>query len=201
VVASVALVSTFLLAPAADAATTGANTATLTVAPPAVRSLTVTPSTSTFANCSGSNASQLAIPNGTCSVGTVATSVTGGVTVTNGSVPGEVFVNGGNAVPSDAGTPWTLAGTIWIGSSVPTPGANQYDEATTDYSTNGSGQIFTSFANTAICDHSFSPNAVPGGSCTASAGQVGQEALDLVGPSSSTDAGPFSITTTWTAAP
>jgi hypothetical protein len=196
--ATVALVPMLLLAPAADAATTGANTATLNVAPPAVRSLTVTPSTSTFGNCSGSNPSQLTLPNGTYSVGTLTTSVSGGVTVTNGSVAGEIFVNSGNAVPSDAGTPWTLIGAAtWTSSSTPAPGANQYGEATSIYSTIFNSQIINQLSGTASCDHSFST----GGTCSASAGQAGQEQLLLVGPSSSTDAGPFSITTTWTAAP
>jgi hypothetical protein len=179
-IGGVSLLPLVLSALPAYAATSGQNASTLTLAPQAVVSLTVTPTTGTFANCSGANSAQLAFPNGTCEVT--------GITITNGSVADQIFVNGQNAIPTDAGTPWTLVDA--------TPGPNQFEEVSTGIPAAGEQALFLS--NTPQCDTAFT--AEPG-NCNAAAGSSGPEIgiLDVTGPSSSTDSGPFTVTTTWTA--
>jgi hypothetical protein len=191
----VALVPVAAVTLPAGAATSGSSSATLTLTPPPVRSVTVTPATATFANCSGPNANLLAFPNGTCSVGTfVAGPVTGGITVTNGAAAGHIYVNGANAVPADAGTPWTLTSAI-------APGTDSYLEETGAYSNSINAPVHQVLTNTAACDVAFTPAFAVGGGCAATAGQVGNEQLAITGPSTSSDSGPFTITTTWTAVP
>jgi hypothetical protein len=188
----------------ASAATTGSNTATVGILPPAVRSITVSPGTGAFGECSGPNTSgsspipsDLAFPNGACQLGDLLGSggVSGGITITNGTVAGHIDVNGQSATPADAGTPWTLESTS------ATPGVNQFQESTIG------GQVLTVATNGApvdtapVCDQGFTVVGTVG-SCSASAGQSSNEILGITGPSSSTDQnGPFTITTTWTAVP
>jgi hypothetical protein len=190
-VGAAALLPMVLVALPADAASSGSNGATVNLTPAAVRSLTVTPATSTFGNCSGGNASELAFPNGLCSVGTFSTSpVTGGVTVTNGSTAGHIDVSGGNAVPADHGTPWSLV-TLQV-----LPGTDQFLEVT-ESAAPGTGQT-TLVVPTASCDVAFDVGL---DGCAATSGQSTEEELAINGPSTSSDAGPFTITTTWTAVP
>jgi hypothetical protein len=193
------LVATMMALPAA-ASTSGSNTATVQLVPPAVRSITVSPATAVFNHCSP-NATALAFPNGACQVGlqdATTGAITGGITITNGSVAGHIDVNGQNATPSDVGgTPWTLLTTP------STPGINQFIEETFGSSlVNSNGSLV---APTPLCDGAFTLAGTPPnqtGDCSASANQSANEALLLEGPSSSTDQnGPFTITTTWTAVP
>ena len=211
----VGLLSLSLLTLPADAATSGSNAATVTVAPALVRSLTVTPPTSTFGNCSGGTASELAIPNGTCSVGQMlqpniaVNGATGGVTVTNGSVADQIDVNGGPAAPTDAGTPWTLTASTAFSqtdisdvlsspSFTPLAGPNQFEE---EGQAELAGVVVNSqVGSSAACDGAFTAQNCSSTNSAAS-GASTQEILYLGGPSSSTDAGPFTVTTTWTAAP
>jgi hypothetical protein len=176
-----------LFALPADAASTGSNAGTVTVAPEAVRSLTVTPASSTFANCSGGNATEMSIPNGSCSVGVPSGQViAGGVTITNGSVAGHIDVIGQSAVPA-SGTAWAL-----VNANGPAPGQDQFAETL-----GGGGPLFGggTVTTTASCDTAFT-----GGSCqTATAGATQEEAINIFGPSASTSPGPFTVTTTWTA--
>jgi hypothetical protein len=200
--AVVAVVPALALAVPATAATTGSNVGTLTLTPPAVRSVTVTPATSTFANCTGPNAAQLAFPNGFCSVGVAGNSgAAGGVTVTNGTAAGHIDVNGANAVPSDSGTPWTLLDSpSAYAPSLTTPAADQYDELT-QVLFSGHGVVNSVVSTTPTCDLAFDGTTSTPGGCTAAAGASTTESLVIEGPSTSTDAGPFAITTTWTAVP
>jgi hypothetical protein len=74
----------------ASAATSGSNTASVNLAPPVVRSITVSPATATFGPCfdtSGAVANGLVFPNGTCQIGSTngAGVVNGGITITNGN--------------------------------------------------------------------------------------------------------------------
>ncbi len=55
-----ALSPLLLMALPAQAATSGANAGVVTLTPAAVRSVTVTPATSTFANCTGGNPARIA---------------------------------------------------------------------------------------------------------------------------------------------
>jgi hypothetical protein len=56
-------------------------------------------------------------------------------------------------------------------------------------------------STTPACDTAFTVAGTTG-DCTASAGQASNEALNIMGPTSSTDQnGPFTVTTTWTAVP
>ena len=87
---------------AAFASSTGSNTATVSVSV-AVRSLTVTPASSTFGTCtdgSGDAATVLTIPGGTCQTGIPGSGV-GGITITNTGVAGHIDINGAAAQPSD----------------------------------------------------------------------------------------------------
>lgn len=188
----------------ATAATTGSNTATVQLTPPPVRSVTVSPSTAAFGNCSGpnetgtnSNPAELAFPNGSCLVGTAGAAViTGGITITNGTAAGSIDVNGQAATPADAGTPWSL-----VPASAGTPGVDQFVEATDGSALTSASGNYTSVTSTPTCDTAFTVVS-SAGSCAAAAGQSSEEALVIEGPSSSTDQnGPFTITTTWTAVP
>ncbi|HTW05886.1 MAG TPA: hypothetical protein VME46_00130 [Acidimicrobiales bacterium] len=168
--------------------TSGTNTATLNVAPPPVVSITVSPTASTFGNCvteNGAPSSALVIPLGVCSVGQVVEgAVVGGITITNGSAPAEIEVNGAAAEPSDGGTPWALSNN---GGS----NANVFGESVWSVLDQGS----TNIQPTATCDIAFA-----GQGCSAAAGASQTEQLYVGAPTSSTDTSPtWTITTTWTA--
>jgi hypothetical protein len=175
-------------APPAFAGTDGTNSATLNVAPPPVVSITVSPVDSTFGNCTGGTSSaQLSIPNGTCYVGQFqGTVVEGGITITNGTAPAQIDVNGAAAAPSDGGTGWSL--------STNGPGTNAYVEGIES----SASQMPTLIGTTPACDNAFGD--MGGLGCSASPGQSASEILVLDAPSSSTaTASSFTITTTWTA--
>lgn len=185
----------------AGASTTGTNSATVNLAPPPVRSVTISPTTSAFGACSGANGTgssvdpgELEFPNGWCFVGASGPTGTTGITITNGAASGHIDVNGQDATPADNGTPWALIATG-------TPGTDQFREAT-----NGS-QMASVPSNevivptTPVCDTGFTVTA-GSGDCTAAANQSSTEVLVIEGPSVSSDQnGPFTIVTTWTAVP
>src|SRR6516225_4803756 len=83
---------------------------------PTIVSVTVSPSSASFGGCAGGNASvntastsaALGFPNGHCSLGTPGAHGSFPITITNTGVAASVYVNGGNAVPSDKGTDWGL---------------------------------------------------------------------------------------------
>lgn len=189
----------------AVAATTGSNASSVALSPPMIRSITVTPTTAAFGNCSGpngsgtnANPSELAFPNGQCEVGLVGQGgVTGGVTITNGDAAGSIEVNGQNATPADpGGNSWSL-----LPSSGVPPGVDQFFEATNGSALGTANNNLTAMSTMPTCDTAFSVvnNA---GSCAAAAGQSSDEALVMEGPSATSDPnGPFTITTTWTAVP
>ena len=171
-----------------SASSSGGTTATVNIA---VRSITVSPSTSTFDYCADntykSTGGYLSFPNGICAV-------TSGVTITNGTASGNIDVQGADAIPSDNGTHWTLCGgtgpscTGGAGNA----GQDQFRELESNNS-NNSPLLTTS----PQCDTAF--NA---GSCAATSGQAATQALNLYGPSASTDtSSSFSTVWTWTAVP
>jgi hypothetical protein len=182
--------------PASASGTSGGTTASINVAAGAVRSVTVSPSATTFTACASSagasSGTTLVFPNGTC--------LAGPVTITNGSQPGHIDVQGSDAVPSDNGTRWTLCLPMVGAPVVPctgtanplTPGADQFaEEANT---ANGTGS--PPLTNNPQCDTAFSA------ACAASSGQSASETLILLGPQSSSDpSASFTTVWTWTAVP
>ncbi len=180
----------------AAADTSGSNTSTVQVAPPAVRAVTVNTNAaqSTLDQCSGGSTSTLVIPGGHCGKD-------GLVTITNGPVAGHINVNGASAAPQDGGIGWSLAPTGGASIiSTPSPagflGTNMYAEQNAS-----STQPGIWIGNNPACDLAFTA-AAPIGSCAAAAGQSTTEGLGVYAPTATTDSSSsFTITTTWTAVP
>jgi hypothetical protein len=164
----------------------------------AVRSLTVTPNV--FSMCTAGT--PLNFPNGLCE--------SAPITITNGGAGGRIEVSGGNAVPSDQVTNWSLCGAggnSCTGTPVCTtapgglqlcgaapPGVDQFEQSTG----NAGGFAGPNLAPGLACDTAFDS----AGGCVSSPGQVGTESVDLTGPTSSTDqSSTFSTVVTWVAAP
>lgn len=184
-------------------------TATINVAPPSTRSLTVSTQAVDYDSCheeSGIYAgTALALPHGECE----ANNVPDGnfyFTVTNGAAASDIDVTGTSAVPSDGGADWTLCGAnatgapacagtgivnLPVGSAEP-PGADQYIEAT-----NHPEWVHDlALSDSPECDIAFAL-----GSCEAEPGKSEAESLRIEGPESSNDtSSTFTTTITWTAA-
>lgn len=182
--------------PVAAASTSGSSTGTVNVTPPAVRSITVSPSSFTFGAChdnaNNPTGSYLSFPNGYCYIDNSGT----GITITNGTASSHIDIQGADAIPSDAGTHWTLctAGTTACTGSGGEPGQDQFAERS-----DISGQESPWLTASAQCDSAFD---APNTSCAATAGQAATETLTLVGPSGSTDPSTtFTTVWTWTAVP
>ena len=172
---------------------------------PTIVSVTVAPSSAAFGGCIGGDASvntastsaALGFPNGHCSLGAPGAHGSFPITITNTGVAADVYVSGGNAVPSDGGTQWGLCnfGTDpaahCSADSGKLPGANQYVvQNFTAGSMNPSG-----LTNTLTCDTQFAA-----GQCSAVQGDAQSEGILLTGPASSSDqATAWTITITWTA--
>jgi hypothetical protein len=186
------------------AASSGSSTATINVAP-SVLSVSVSPTTVTFAKCAGgtSTSADLGFPDGECNVGTLPDDgqSVGGVDVTNTGEASQIDVNGSNATPSDNGTPWTLCSNIGNCSNGANPGANQFSIQSLGWY--GSiGNSVMSLTNTPSCDSAFSNGGTSDDSCSATTGASEDEQLLLTGPQSSTDTSSvFTTTLTWTAVP
>jgi hypothetical protein len=172
---------------------------------PTLVSVTVSPSTARFGGCSGGNRSvntastsgALGFPNGQCWLGKAGSGGSYPITITNTGVAAKIFVNGGNAVPSDGGTQWGLCN---LGSSPAVgcangsgkmPGNNQYllqNFAAGSDNTAG-------LTNNSVCDPEFSA-----GSCQAVTGDAQQEGIEITGPELSSDtATSWTVTIKWTA--
>jgi hypothetical protein len=172
---------------------------------PTIVSVTVSPSSASFGGCAGGNAgvntastsTELGFPNGHCSLGTPGAHGSFPITVTNTGVAADVYVNGGNAVPSDGGTQWGLCnfGTnpakACSADGGKLPGANQYVvQNFTAGSVNTAG-----LTGTMTCDTQFAA-----GGCSAVQGDAQSEGILLTGPASSSDqATSWTVTITWTA--
>jgi hypothetical protein len=172
---------------------------------PTIVSVTVSPSSAAFGACSGGNASvntastsaALGFPNGHCSLGTPGAHGSFPITITNTGVAANVYVSGGNAVPSDGGTQWGLCnfGTnpaaACSGDGGKLPGANQYVvQNFTSGSINASG-----LTGSLTCDTQFAA-----GQCSAVQGDAQSEGILLTGPASSSDQSTsWTVTITWTA--
>jgi hypothetical protein len=183
-------------------------TSTTMSTPPPVRSITVSPSTVTYGNCDFTpGQANLTFPNGECST-TVSPGPgqPAGITITNGDAAGHVDVQTTVFVPSDKGTPWIPCVSDSSFSTAPKctgpagtgtfmyPGVDEFAVATTDVGLSGGGPYLGQNPN---CDTQFDA-----GDCVAAAGASTVEALEMTGPSSSSDSSlSFNETVTWTAAP
>jgi hypothetical protein len=159
------------------AATSSSVNATIPVAAQ-IKSVAISPSTITFANCGPSgnlgSGQQLLFPNGTCSAP--------GISVgNNGTVPEAILVEGTSAVPSDNGTPWVLSATK-------TPPTDSYALTLL-----GSTQIFLASGPQTDAN-------APNGGVSVLPGTNDIEAPQIYGPSASTDPSTtFTATVTWIA--
>jgi hypothetical protein len=172
---------------------------------PTVVSVSVSPSTTRFGSCTGGNRSvdtastsdALGFPNGQCWVGKAGSGGSYPITITNTGVAARIFVNGGNAVPSDGGTQWGLCN---LGSSPAVgcaeasgklPGNNQYllqNFAAGSENTAG-------LTSNSVCDPEFAA-----GSCAAVTGDAQQEGIAITGPELSSDTSTsWTVTIKWTA--
>jgi hypothetical protein len=200
-----------LVAAPAVAASSGSSTGTVEVVPPPVYSVTVSPATFTFGSCRGgsSTSTELGFPNGICNFGVLeesnTDSVAGGITITNTGEVSQIDVNGANAIPSDAGTPWTLCNgtdgtTPECSSKNEDPGVNQFIVDLIGSETLAEGGVEMYLSNSPSCDVAFAQTS--SGGCSANTGSSQEEEVGLIGPASSTDTSPsFSTAITWTAVP
>jgi hypothetical protein len=173
----------------------------VSVVPPAVKSVTLSVSSTTYTNCvyGSSTSTQLGFPNGAC------VAADNPITVTNGTAPATILVGGADMVPADGGPHWVLCGVnLPCSSSQFIPGSDQYLETVSAVPGYNSGAQqgpgpFVLFDNTPQCDITFA--GITGNVCNAApGGAVSQEFLAMTGPSSSTDSSStFSTTVTWTA--
>ena len=89
------------LAAPASAGSTGAATGNVDVAPPPVKSITVSPGSFSYTSCGGPNGASttLQIPGGQCQSSTIV--------VTNTGAPAQIWVSTGDMIPADGGAHWT----------------------------------------------------------------------------------------------
>ena len=173
----------------------------VSVVPPAVKSVTVSVSSTTYTNCvyGSSTSTQLGFPNGAC------VAADNPITVTNGIAQATIVVDGADMVPADSGPHWVLCGlNVPCSSSQFNPGADQYVETVSAVPGYNSGAQqgpgpFVAFDDTPQCDITFA--GTTGNVCNpAPGGAVSKEFLAMTGPTSSTDSSStFSTTVTWTA--
>jgi hypothetical protein len=168
-------------------------------------SVTVSPSSANFGGCAGGNPSvntastsaALGFPNGHCSLGTPGAHGSFPITITNTGVAADVYVNGGNALPSDKGTEWGLCN---FGTNPASkcsagdgklPGNNQYVvQNFASGSMNPAG-----LTGSMTCDTQFAA-----GGCSAVQGDAQAEGILLTGPASSSDQSTsWTVTIIWTA--
>lgn len=172
-------------------------------------SITVSPSTANFGSCDTGNSTptQLGFPNGRCFAPVDTTNSQTSISIANTGAAGHVEVQGSNAVPADAGTPWTLCTETSIAGTAtctgpttygpPRPGRDQLTVETAQWGTRLGGAILTT---TPSCDSGISPPAPA--NCSLAAGATALEFLQLIGPTASTDASTTLTTTaTWIIVP
>jgi hypothetical protein len=180
--------------PAAPAHAGNAVTATINFG---LRSVTVSPPTLVYGNCTDANGKATGnslVAGGACSTGGTT------LTITNGPLAGTIDVQGSDAIPADNGTHWTLCspngGAACTGTGQ-APGVDQFRESMVLLP-----PLTLDLQASPQCDIAFAVIGVSG-NCTAQPNQVSTtEQLGLRGPSSSTDSSTsFTTTITWTAAP
>lgn len=175
---------------------------------PTIRSVTVTPGSVRFGNCTGGNGAtnstngSMGYPNGLCSVGML--NQTFPITVTYTGLPGQVYVQSTNAVPSDGGTQWSLCsppaqngsaqGQTTCSGDDGLPGSDQYMIQNFAEAVSSATVVNSS----ASCDEEFDA----AGGCTASpaefAKQIQREGLLVTGPAMWDDhSTSWTMTITW----
>jgi hypothetical protein len=216
VVVAVVLIALFAFTRHSPAATThaqdppafggsGSVNAHLSVVP-TIRSVTVSPGSVSFGNCTGGQGdtasvkNQMGYPNGTCSVITSSANANLPVTITYTGLAGRVYVSGSSAVPSDNGTNWSLCnpgGQPTCTGGQGEPGEDQYTVETS------ADEVASAAALTGnlVCDSEFDT----GGGCAATPAefksQSQNEGIKLIGPRTWDDhSTSWSVTVTWTAA-
>ncbi len=177
---------------------------------PTIRSVTVSPASASFGNCTGglasrntqSTAGRLGFPNGQCFVGLVnaGSGFFYPITITNTGIASAIYVNGSNASPSDGGNQWNLCNRD--GNGAPgckkddgkLPGTDQY--LVENFSP--AGEQMGGISGTPQCDSVFDAS----GRCLAFQGASQSEGIELVGPSFTTDTSTkWTMTITWTPVP
>lgn len=167
---------------------------------PTVRSVTISPSHSTFVNCQGgdsegntrSQGNKLGFPNGTCVVKST-------IEITNTGIASDIDISGSDAEPADGMTSWSLCSTghntaVTCTGRKHRPGPNQYEVV--NFGTFGSQR--GGITEAPRCDRVFGPE----GSCWATEGLVVAEGLRLIGPQWSSDTSTnWTVTITWTPVP
>jgi len=174
---------------------------------PTVRSVTVSPASVTFGNCTGGLASQnthstagkLGFPNGHCLVGLVNPGFYP-ITVTNTGIASAIYVNGSSANPFDDGNQWSLCNQDGDGAEKckrddgRLPGPDQY--MVENFS--AVGEQKAGIRGTPSCDLEFGAS----GNCLAVQGASQGEGIELIGPFFSTDTSTkWTMTITWTPVP
>jgi hypothetical protein len=203
VLAAAGLALIAAVATSASAGNPASLNVTLSTVTQAVKSVTVSPASTSYTNCKygSSTTTQLGFPNGSCAAAST-------VAITNGATPASILINGADMVPADNGTHWKLCSSIpsdtpaCTGSQIAPgsnlPGADEYYESHSPnpgFPLDGSGiGPFMAVKNTAVCD-GFGPG------CQATAGAQATEYLAIAaGPSSSSDPSTsWSTSVTWTA--
>jgi hypothetical protein len=175
---------------------------------PTIRSVTVSPGAVQFGNCTGGNgatdstSNQMGYPNGLCEVGVDNEAFP--ITVSYTGLPGQVYVESTNAVPSDGGAQWTLcsppaqsgsaSGQASCNGNDGLPGDDQYEIQNFGQGVSNA----TVLNNSAACDQEFKPS----GGCQASPAEftkeIQHEGLLLTGPESWDDhSTSWTMTITW----
>jgi len=177
---------------------------------PTIRSVTVSPASASFGNCTGglasrntqSTAGKLGFPNGQCFVGLVnpGSGFFYPITITNTGIASAIYVNGSSANPSDGGNQWNLCNRHGDGGLACThddgrmPGIDQYMVE----NLSPAGQQKAGISVTPECDAVFDAS----GRCWAVQGASQNEGIELIGPSFSTDTSTkWTMTITWTPVP
>ncbi|HEX6522716.1 MAG TPA: hypothetical protein VF070_22325 [Streptosporangiaceae bacterium] len=176
---------------------------------PTIRSITVSPGSVTFHDCSGGNGATnstqqaLGYPNGSCTVGTQQVGQSFPIAISYTGLPGTVEVNASNAAPADGGTQWSLCSPPGQGQPNCTgglglPGKDQYTVSNFGQAVANANLL----TGSASCDKEFDQG--PGGGCSASPAefqsQTQHEGLTLTGPSTWDDhSTSWTMTITWTA--
>jgi len=173
---------------------------------PTVRSVTVSPVSATFGNCTGglekqnthSTRDKLGFPNGHCLVG-----INPGfypITITNTGIASAIDINGTSANPSDGGNQWSLCNLEGDGAARCThhdgrlPGTDQY--LVENFS--AVGEQKAGISATPTCDVEFSA----AGNCYALQNASQGEGIELIGPFFSSDTyTKWTMTITWTPVP
>jgi hypothetical protein len=172
---------------------------------PTLVSVTVSPATAKFGNCTGgasttntkSSPGALGFPNGQCWLGKAGSGASYPITITNTGVAATIDVSSGNAIPSGGGPQWGLCNlgpnpaTACTNESGKLPGNDQYLAENF-----AAGKMNTAgLTASRVCDTAFAA-----GGCSALQGDAQQEGVELTGPQSSDNhATSWTVTITWTA--